>query len=199
MGNENKVRTFQQSRQLQRAKGASRGFYPIPMLKGKKGKGKGKGKKGKGFHHQASSPSTTSAKPLFSPPGMDRSSTTSGTGCFICGRARARLPRLSSPGTTSSWWWKRIQEGHVLGGQTITNTDGFGALDLGATETVGRLEALETLMAMLSSSWTCQAGGSLLWPIFSEAVSLWEWWSATFKQLCACASEVGRSSWTLHD
>ena len=85
MGNENKVRTFQQSRQLQRAKGASRGFYPIPMLKGKKGKGKGKGKKGKGFHHQASSPSTTSAKPLFSPPGMDRSSTTSGTGCFICG------------------------------------------------------------------------------------------------------------------
>ena len=37
---ETKARTFQQSRQYQRAKGQSRGFYPIN--KGKKGKGKAK-------------------------------------------------------------------------------------------------------------------------------------------------------------
>lgn len=36
--------------------------------------------------------------------------------------------------------------------ETITNTAGFGVLDLGATETVGSLEALETLMALRSQA-----------------------------------------------
>ena len=40
---ENKARTFMQSRQLQRAKGASRGFYPLTMMKGSGRKGKSKG------------------------------------------------------------------------------------------------------------------------------------------------------------
>ena len=48
---ENKAKTFLQSRQFQRAKGKSRGFYPPHLLKGKKGKGKFKGKKGKGRSH----------------------------------------------------------------------------------------------------------------------------------------------------
>ena len=55
---ETKARTFLQSRQLQRAKGKSRGFYPVGMLKGKS-KGKGKGKKGKGFGATSSSSSTS--------------------------------------------------------------------------------------------------------------------------------------------
>ena len=82
---EAKTRTFSQSRQLQRAKGTSRGFYPLAMMKGsgRKGKSKGKGKKGgKTF----SSPSTSStARPLFAASGVDGSTTTNGSGCFICG------------------------------------------------------------------------------------------------------------------
>ena len=57
----NKVRTFQQSRQFQRSKGKSRGFYPVKMMKGK---GKGKGKKGKG-KASSSGPSSPSSKPMF--------------------------------------------------------------------------------------------------------------------------------------
>jgi hypothetical protein len=34
MAYENKARTFLQSRQLQHAKGTSRGFFPLSMMKG---------------------------------------------------------------------------------------------------------------------------------------------------------------------
>lgn len=44
MAYENKVRTCAQSRQLQRAKGGSRGFFPLAMMKGSGKKGKSKGK-----------------------------------------------------------------------------------------------------------------------------------------------------------
>ena len=55
MAYENKARTFMQSRQLQKAKGASRGCYLLGMMKGKKGRSKGKYKKGKGMGHTSSS------------------------------------------------------------------------------------------------------------------------------------------------
>jgi len=168
---ENKARTFMQSRQLQRAKGASRGFYPLTMMKGggRKGKSKGKGKKGKGFGHpMTSSTSSTSSKPLFAAQGAEGSTTTTSSGCFICGdkgHGFRQCPKRSSSSTASSgkgskkgtFWVETLNASSLafIGMVTAMNemvydTSGFGVLDLGATETVGSLEALEALMAMRS-------------------------------------------------
>ena len=168
---ENKARTFMQSRQLQRAKGASRGFYPLTMMKGsgRKGKSKGKGKKGKSFGHtMSSSTSSTSSKPLFAAQGMEGSTTTTGSGCFICGdkgHGFRQCPKRTSSSTATSgkgskkgtFWVETLNASSLafIGMVTAMNevvydTSGFGVLDLGATETVGSLEALEALMSMRS-------------------------------------------------
>ena len=162
MAYENKARTFLQSRQLQKAKGTSRGFYPLGMMKGgKKGKGKGKSKKGKGFG--TFSPSSTSqAKPLFAAQGEHSTSTTS-SGCFICGdkghgfRAcpkRGSHSQFGKGGKKGTFWVEALHASDLdfigmvqLADEIIYDTSGYGVLDLGATETVGSLEALETLMA----------------------------------------------------
>ena len=87
MAYENKVRTFLQSRQLQRAKGTRREFFPLSMMKGVgcKSKSKGKGKKGKGFGGTMSSTPSSSSKPLFAARSTDGSTTSTSSGCFICG------------------------------------------------------------------------------------------------------------------
>ena len=162
---EAKTRTFLQSRQLQRAKGTSRGFYPLAMVKGsgRKGKSKGKGKKGgKTF----SSPSTSStARPLFAASGVEGSTTTNGSGCFICGEKGhgfRQCPKRNSfgfqggKGSKKGTFWVESLTSSSLAfvgmvasvEEVIYDTSGYGVLDLGATETVGSLEALEALMSM---------------------------------------------------
>ena len=78
-----KVRTFKEARQLTKAKGLSRGFYPMSSFgnKGKSSKGKkgfGKGSKGK--------PSVLAAQRPESKGGSGQKPGEPGyTGCFICG------------------------------------------------------------------------------------------------------------------
>ena len=115
---DNKVRTFQQSRQFQRSKGKSRGFYPVKMMKGK---GKGKGKKGKG-KASSSGPSSPSSKPMFMTQTNAEVMNVSGNnngGCFICGdkghgfrmcpkradsRSQAPTSTSSRPMRTGAYW-----------------------------------------------------------------------------------------------
>ena len=166
MAYENKARTFLQSRQLQRAKGASRGFYPLGMMKGKGGKSKDKGKKGKSFGKPGPSTSTPPPpKPLFAAQGMDgaASSAISNTGCFICGDKSHGFrfcPKRSASssagfgkGAKKSFWVESLTASSLAfigmvasSDEVIYDTSGYGVLDLGATETVGSLEALEALM-----------------------------------------------------
>ena len=90
---------FLQSRRFTKAKGGSRGFYPLPMMKGKKGKGKGKkggGKKG----GKVPTSSSSLAKPLFAAQGGTE---VFNRGRFICGdhgRGFRNWPKrgLPSPG-----------------------------------------------------------------------------------------------------
>ena len=143
MAYENKARTFMQSRQLQKAKGASRGFYPLGMMKGKKGRSKGKYKMG---HTSSSSSSSTMAKPLFAAQGPDGSSTTSSTGCFICGdkgHGFRQCPKRSNPSTSSfgkgakkgTYWVESLTGsplafvGMVMKEEVIYDTTGYGVLD----------------------------------------------------------------------
>ena len=206
---EAKAKTFLQSRQFQRSKGQSRGFYPIKMMKGK-GKGKSKGKKGKG---------KGTPKPLFSTQGqhqgdvMSAASSSNNGGCFICGDRghgfRTCPKRSSQQGNSTmsgkgnrkgTFWIESLTpsslntifmvqsvpvsemqndsgeveevemaiEGEIKNDQdepyfpdtskildelyttssagVIEDTTGYGVLDLGATETVCSLEALEGLM-----------------------------------------------------
>eukprot|EP00913_Durusdinium_trenchii_P000777 g725.t1 len=161
---ESKARTFQQSRQFQRAKGASRGFYPLNMMKGKKGKGKGKSKKGKSISSSLTSSSSTSTRPLFVAKGTASSSTTTGTGCFICGDhghgfrncpQRGKSNGKGKGGHKGTFWLESMTPSSLdfigmtadaTDSSLVTDTTGYGVLDLGATETVGSLEALEGLM-----------------------------------------------------
>ena len=165
---ETKARTFLQSRQLQRAKGKSRGFYPVGMLKGKS-KGKGKGKKGKGFGATSSSSSTSmsASTPTFAVQG-DVMAANGNVGCFICGdrghgfRNCPKRNNNGSPGghhnkgTKKGTFWVEAVTPSPLAfvgmvaqaSKQIMDTTGYGVLDLGATETVGSLEALESLMAL---------------------------------------------------
>ena len=83
---ETKARTFQQSRQLQRAKGQSRGFYPLS--KGKKGKGKSKGfyrPQGRGGFSTSSTTSSSPPKASVMKSEEVMAATSGHTGCFICG------------------------------------------------------------------------------------------------------------------
>ena len=170
MAYENKARTFTQSRQLQRAKGTSRGFYPISMMKGgKKGKGRGKSRKGKGYGSSSSTtpPSSSAPRPLYAAQPHDGATTTTGKGCFICGDMdhgfrhcpKRGLRQPSFKGSKKGAFWVESLTssplafiGMALGMEenVILDTKGYGVLDLGATETVGSLEALEDLMHLRS-------------------------------------------------
>eukprot|EP00435_Cladocopium_sp_Y103_P024092 s1073_g5.t2 len=172
MAYENKARTFLQSRQLQRAKGTSRGFFPLSMMKGggRKGKSKGKGKKGKGYGGGGTTSSTmtsTPSKPLFAAQG-ESSTTTTSSGCFICGdkshgfrscprRTTTNASSTSKGGKKGAYWVESLTTSSLafvgmvhMVEDTVVDTAGYGVLDLGATETVGSLEALEALMEMRS-------------------------------------------------
>ena len=191
---EGKAKTFMQSRQFQKAKGASRGFYPLRMMKGK-GKGKSsKGKKGKGKGSFSTSSTASTTRPLFAAQGQHggddvMSVAPNQGGCFICGdRAHGwrNCPKRSdNPATSSSggkgprkgMFWvesltpsnlssiylmdelddqevddedtKTIAEVYMMSGgpdDVVQDTSGFGVLDIGATETVTSLEALEKLI-----------------------------------------------------
>ena len=170
MAYENKARTFLQSRQLQRAKGTSRGFFPLSMMKGtgRKGKSKGKGKKGKSYGSTMSTSTSSSSKPLFAAQGMESCTTTTSSGCFICGdkgHGFRQCPKRSSStplhagkgGKKGAYWVESMTTSSLafvgmvnMVEDTVENTAGYGVLDLGATETVGSLEALEALMEMRS-------------------------------------------------
>ena len=116
MAYENKVRTFAQSRQLQRAKGSSRGFFPLQMMKGsgKKGKFKGKGKERKRVRNYFDLELYYILKTAVC-----------GSGCrglyfFLKGRVlhlwrdRPWIPNLPTKVQPSSEVWQRWQEGHLL-------------------------------------------------------------------------------------
>ena len=175
---ENKMNTFKQSRNFQRAKGVSRGFYPLSMMKGKKGSGKGKkGKKGKGFNTTSSPSSTASPKPLFAAQGSDGSTTTSGTGCFVCGdrgHGFRNCPKRSSTSTSSTFgkgtkkgtfWVESMTSsplafiGMVLREEEVLyNTEGYGVLDLGYRDS-GKLGGCgEPDAASSSTSWRRRSG-----------------------------------------
>ena len=161
MAYENKAKAFmqtpafQQSRQFTRAKGGSRGFYPISMLKGKS-KGKGKGKKGGKKGGKTPSSSSALSKPLLIAQG---NSVVSNRGCFICGD-QGHGPKRGASGASGkghqkgAYWVEMLTSSSLnfIGmaqqamDMLIHDTTGFGVLDLGATETVGSLEALEGLM-----------------------------------------------------
>ena len=180
--------------QFQKAKGASRGFYPLRMMKGK-GKGKsGKGKKGKSKGSFTTSSTASTTRPLFAAQGQQGGDdvmnvASNQAGCFICGDRghgwRNWPKRSDNPSTSSSagqghrkgMFWvesltpsnlssiylmeeqdtqeiddadtKTIAEIYMMnGGQDdlVQDTSGFGVLDIGATETVTSLEALEKLI-----------------------------------------------------
>ena len=130
MAYENKARTFLQSRQLQRAKGTSRGFFPLSMMKGtgRKGKSKGKGKKGKSYGSTMSTSTSSSSKPLFAAQGLDGSTMTTSSGhgelynddefgVLHMWRQRAwvqTMPKAFLFYTTTCW--KRRKVGSLLGG-----------------------------------------------------------------------------------
>ena len=152
---ENKARSFQQSRMFTKAKGMSRGFYPLHM-KGK-GKGKGKGKKGK-FSRPMSSSSTPSSPSKILQAEEVMATTGMGQGCFICGDhghgfrqcpKRTSNPPSSKGGKGGSLF---MVEGLATvymvepGARLVSDMAGFGVLDLGATETVGSLEAIEQVL-----------------------------------------------------
>lgn len=163
---ENKARTFLQSRQFVKAKGASRGFYPMKSFKGK-GKGK-KGKKGK----TSSSPSTSASspsRPMFTAQEdvmMTASGSNNYSGCFICGDKghgfrdcpkRAGQQPPPAKGHRKGTYWVESMTPTSLSSvfmlqpedeKEIKNTDGWGVLDIGATETVASLEALERLLEL---------------------------------------------------
>ena len=169
---EAKVRTFTQARQAVKAKSLSRGFYPFsPHLKGKKCKGKGsnKGKsKGKGFGAplRPQTPVLYNAETAYAVGPADPGF----TGCFVCGRKDhsfrqypTRIPKGKGKGKSSALYSgtafmvesEEIPESSdPLSGQDAvllqTSQDredaGFGIIDCGATETVGSLPALESLM-----------------------------------------------------
>ena len=159
---ETKARTFQQSRQFQRAKGQSRGFYPVQ--KGKKGKGKGKGfyrPQGKG------APTSTSSSTLSPKASVMRSEevmSVSGKGCFICGDTShgfRQCPKRTSQASPQAFHRGKGGANYMVENlnpsslvfmamplQVQINTAGFGVLDLGATETVGSLEAVEKVLEL---------------------------------------------------
>lgn len=164
---ENKVRGFQQSRQLQKAKGVSRGFYPVGMMMKGKGKGKRYSKKGKG--KPTSSPSSSTSKPMFSAQATssrgDVMTTSSDSGgCFICGERGhgwRQCPKRSSQSTGNfqgkgakkgTYWIESLTPSllstvfMVTENEIIYDTAGYGVLDIGATETVTSLESLEKLL-----------------------------------------------------
>ena len=157
---ENKAKTFLQSRQFTKAKGGSRGFYPMNLMKGKS-KGKSKGKKG-GGKKGGKVPTTSSAmaKPLFAAQGGTE---VSNRGCFICGDhghgfrncPKRGLASAGGKGQQKGAFWVDSLTASPLNfigmaqqamEELIYDTTGYGVLDLGATETVGSLEALEGLM-----------------------------------------------------
>ena len=162
---ENKARTFLQSRQFVKAKGASRGFFPLRSFKGK-GKGK-KGKKGKATS-STSSTTSPSAKPMFA--AQEDVMMTSGggnySGCFICGDKghgfrdcpkRAGQQPPPAKGHRKGTYWVESMTATPLSSvymlqpeerDEVKNTDGWGVLDIGATETVASLEALERLLEL---------------------------------------------------
>ena len=55
----------------------------------------------------------------------------------------------------------------------VYDTSGYGVLDLGAAETVGLLEALESLMTMRS-----QARSTEFNSMWKSALPIWKWWSS---------------------
>ena len=167
-----KMRTFQQSRQLQRAKGGSRGFYPMQMMKGKqKSKGKGKGKS-KSFSKSSSLPSSSSTtsptRTMFQVQGGSMGSENvmmagSNDGCFICGdrghgfrncpKRNSASPGASGKGShKGAFWIESLTPSSLIfmakNEELVGSTEGYGVLDLGATETVASLEALHQLMAL---------------------------------------------------
>lgn len=161
---ENKAKTFLQSRQFVKAKGASRGFYPMKMTKGK-----GKGKKGKKGKHtmSSSSSSTTPAKPMFvAQEDVMMASGSTYSGCFICGDKghgfrdcprKTNQTSMGGKGAKKGTYWIESMTPSSLSSifmvqhdekEKVMSTDGYGVLDIGATETVTSLEALEILLAL---------------------------------------------------
>ena len=167
---ETKARTFQQSRQYQRAKGQSRGFYP--MNKGKKGKGKGKGfyrPQGRGGVSTSSSTSSSMSKASVMKSEEVMAATGNNTGCFICGEkshgfrdcprrsGQTSAPHAQRGKGSTSYMVENLNPSSLIFMvadnyvpvtplQVQHDTAGFGVLDLGATETVGSLEAIEKVL-----------------------------------------------------
>ena len=167
---ETKARTFQQSRQYQRAKGQSRGFYP--MNKGKKGKGKGKGfyrPQGRGGVSTSSTTSSSMSKASVMKSEEVMAATGNNTGCFICGEkshgfrdcprrsGQTSAPHAQRGKGSTSYMVENLNPSSLIFMvadnyvpvtplQVQHDTAGFGVLDLGATETVGSLEAIEKVL-----------------------------------------------------
>ena len=167
---ESKMRTFTESRQLMKNKGASRGFYG-------KSKGKGKSKKGKGKPSTSSTPSGPSTAFGMQPAEAYAAvGSKDYTGCFICGNKyhdfrscpnRGRNPSSSSGKGKGGKIFMLdtvnvVQNDEELGlapspRPTSIHGDawmaeisdphlrGHAVLDTGATETVTSLAALEAI------------------------------------------------------
>ena len=166
---EGKARSFLQSRQLQKAKGVSRGFYPLGMVMKGKGKGKRFSKKGKGKPSTSSPLSPT--RPMFSAQatssrGDVMAASTDSSGCFICGdrgHGWRNCPKRSNQSTGNfqgkgakkgTYWIESLTPSSLSSvfmvaeeeSEIIYDTAGYGVLDIGATETVTSLESLEKLL-----------------------------------------------------
>ena len=148
---EDKARAFAQSKTFQRAKGGTRGFYLFGTGKGKKRKPKGNFEKGKGYGGWKGSSSSTSASTTMGKPSnvLGAMAVNGFTGCFICGDRnhgfRQCPNRASGSGQSSGsfrdGWTHEEQKVYMM----MDDRPVFGVLDIGATETVGSLEATEKL------------------------------------------------------
>ena len=166
---EEKMRSFQESRRASAAKNASRGFFPKGKFKGKSMFGK-KGGKGKGFGTRFASSSTSSSSPsVMAVQGGGKPGSPGYQGCFICGAKDhdyRSCPRRSRPGGKGGKVFMVAEEEElmetfvchplshperpleIMAADEISHpeTEGFGVLDTGATETVAGLAALEWIM-----------------------------------------------------
>ena len=172
---QDKMRSFRDSRKLNYAKQHSRGFYPFSMFKGKS-KGKGKKGKPKGVQASPSSTSSALAnfqKGKGSSGSTQRPGHPEYRGCFICGskdhdfrgcpKRRSETSTSNSSSTRPNYFSNQIfvvlpvEENEQ---QAMTATEdttaalaavavefpGHAVIDLGATESLASLEALQEIM-----------------------------------------------------
>ena len=159
-----KVRTFVESRELMKSKGANRGYYKGKNFKGKKGFGKGKNKPVTTVGSSSTSVFNNQPADVMASVGQPGY-----TGCFICGSKTHDFrgcPNRGSKGGKGKPSQKGIYMVHALEDagrpsstarpstsmeeilvNQISSPDlqGHAVLDTGATETVTSLAALEAI------------------------------------------------------